>query len=142
MEEKKSSMRRILVGYDGSEGAENALSKALTLIEENGEIVLLAVIPSRSERSFVDANAYKIAREKAQRLLQEKVDSTKDANFVMSPIIERGDAAEKIIEIASKKNCDLIILGRHGQSEISPSTLGSVAQKVVTHAHKPVMIVR
>ncbi|HDD57370.1 MAG TPA: universal stress protein [Thermoplasmatales archaeon] len=142
MEEKKSSMKRILVGYDGSEGAEKALAKALTLIEENGEIILLAVIPSKSEKSFVDADAYKLAKERAQQLLQEKLDSIKSENFIITPIIERGDAAEKIIDTASKKECDLIILGRHGHSEISPSTLGNVAEKVVTHAHKPVMVVK
>ena len=53
-------MKRILVGYDGSDGAEKALNRALELIEEDGELILLAVIPSREEKSFVDSNAYKM----------------------------------------------------------------------------------
>lgn len=142
MEEKTRGMKRILVGFDGSQGSEKALSKALSLIEEGGELIILAVIPSKAEKSFVDSNAYKLARERAHQLIQEKLDSVGDTDFTVTGVVEAGDAAEKIIEMANKKECDLIILGRRGQSEISPSPLGSVAEKVVTNAHKPVMVVK
>ncbi|HDO19161.1 MAG TPA: universal stress protein [Thermoplasmatales archaeon] len=135
-------MKKILVGYDGSPGAEKALNRALSLVEEDGEIILLAVIPSRAEKSFVDTNAYRLAKEKAKKLIDAKLEELRGTSFKVRGIIEKGDAAEKIIETASGMDCDLIILGRGGQSEISPSSLGEVAEKVVTHAHKPVMVVR
>ncbi|HEC81765.1 MAG TPA: universal stress protein [Thermoplasmatales archaeon] len=135
-------MKKILVGFDGSEGSEKALLKALSLIEEGGEIVILAVIPSKAEKSFVDSSAYKLARERAHKIIQEKLNSIDTGDFDVTGVVEKGDAADKIIEVANKKDCDLIILGRRGQSEISPSPLGSVAEKVVTFAHKPVMVVK
>ncbi|HEB37592.1 MAG TPA: universal stress protein [Thermoplasmatales archaeon] len=135
-------MKRILVGYDGSDGAEKALNRALELIEEDGELILLAVIPSREEKSFVDSDAYKMVKLKADEMIRKKIEEIGEKSFSIRGIIEKGDAADKIIEVANRLNCDLIILGRKGQSEIRPDVLGSVAEKVVTHAYKPVMIVR
>ena len=46
-------MKKILVGFDGSEGAEQALSRAIMIIDEYGELILLAVIPTPSELSLI-----------------------------------------------------------------------------------------
>lgn len=135
-------MRKVLVGYDGSEGAEKALEKALSLVEDGGELILLAVIPSREEKSFVDNGAYLAVELKAEEMINDRIKRIGERNFRIIGIIKRGDAADKIIETANDLKCDLIILGRKGHTEIRPDVLGSVAEKVVTYAHKPVMIVR
>jgi len=54
--EKNRFMNKILVGIDGSE---HALNKAMTLISEYGELILLAVVPSPSDKTFVDDEIYK-----------------------------------------------------------------------------------
>lgn len=135
-------MRRILVGYDGSQGSEKALSKALSIIDEGGELVLLAVIPCKEKRSFLDRNAYELARERAKRLIEEKKDLINRHDVVVKGLVVEGDVADKIVEVANDLDCDLILLGKGGQSEINPSQVGSVAEKVIMHAHKPVMVVR
>jgi len=135
-------MRRVLVGYDGSEGSEKALARALSLVDEDGELIILAVIPSREGKSFVDRDAHAVMMERAEEMLNRKLEEIGERGFRIRGMIEEGKPAEKIIEISNKLDCDLIILGRKGQSEIGPDTLGSVAEKVVIHAHKPVMIVR
>ncbi len=142
MEEKKSSMKKILVGFDGSQGSEKALYKALNLIDEGGEIIILAVIPSRKEKSFVDKGAYEAVKKHAHELINEKISLLKSSRFKLTGIVVVGDATERIIEWADKKECDLIILGRRGESEINPKSIGSVAEKVVKNSYKPVMIVR
>ena len=60
----------------------------------------------------------------------------------MNKIIEEGNTAEKIIDIATKLNVDLIVLGSRGSNKIGIYPLGSIANKVVQYAHKPVMVVR
>ena len=52
-------MEKILIGFDGSEGAENALNKAMLLVDDDGELILLAVVHTPSDKSFVDEEAYK-----------------------------------------------------------------------------------
>jgi nucleotide-binding universal stress UspA family protein len=47
-----------------------------------------------------------------------------------------------ILEVASERNMELIVLGSHGRSGVSAVLLGSVTMKVLAHTTKPVLIVR
>jgi len=140
--EKNSTMNKILVGIDGSKGSEHALNKALILISEFGEIILLAVVPSPSEKTFVDNEIYKKLSRKANDLIKDIIGDVGENEFIIKGIVENGDAAAKIIDIANNLNVDLIMLGSKGTSKIGKYPIGSVANKVVQYAHKPVMIVR
>ena len=51
-------------------------------------------------------------------------------------------AIEGILETARAEGCDLIVMGSHGRRGIEALILGSVAQKVLTHASLPVMIIK
>ena len=51
------------------------------------------------------------------------------------------DVAGSILEY-SKKNCDLIVMGVHGENEKAPYTLGSVTRKVTMQATCPVFITK
>ena len=135
-------MKKILVGFDGSEGAEQALNRAIMIIEEYGELIILAVVPTHSDESFVDMNAYKDLKEKAQNLINSVVKDIGTHDFVVTGIVEEGNVAGKIIDLANKLRVDLIVLGSKGASEIGRYPIGSVANKVVQYAAKPVMLVR
>jgi nucleotide-binding universal stress UspA family protein len=135
-------MKKILVGFDASEGSEQALNRAVMLLDEYGELILLAVVPSPADKSFVDASAYDKIRIKAEKLINQAVLDLGDQGFSIKGMIEQGDAAAKIIDVANRLNVDLIVLGSKGQSEIGHYLIGSVANKVVQYAAKPVMVVR
>ena len=53
-----------------------------------------------------------------------------------------GPAAEEIIKVAEVRECDLIVMGSRGLSALAGLVLGSHTQKVISHAHCPVMVVR
>jgi nucleotide-binding universal stress UspA family protein len=142
VEKKKRNMKRILVGFDGSEGSENALNKAMMLIDENGELILLAVIPLPSDKNLLDEKTYQLMKTKAQNLIDTVLRDIGSHAFTITGIVEEGDIAAKIIDIASNLNCDLIVLGSKGSSELGRYPIGSIANKVVQYAHKPVMVVR
>ena len=142
MEKNIVNMNKILVGIDGSEGAKLALEKAKMLISDEGEIFLIAVVPTQREKTFVDEKIYKKIKEKANQLLKDTITEFSNYNIKINYIIEEGDAAEKIIDTALKLNVDLIMLGSKGTSKIGVYAIGSIANKVVQYAHKPVMIVR
>jgi nucleotide-binding universal stress UspA family protein len=135
-------MNKILVGIDGSEGAQLALEKAMTLISENGEIIIIAVVPTTKEKTFVEVDIYKKIKLKADQLIKNTIKEIGRKKFNISGIVEEGDAAEKIIDTAVNLNVDLITLGSRGSSKIGIYTIGSIANKVVQYSHKPVMVVR
>ncbi len=135
-------MKKILVGYDGSTGAERALDRAIMLIDEEGELILLAVVSSPSDKTFVDNEMYKKMKEKAKNLISDAIKDIDSKGLKITGMVEEGDASSIIIDLANRLKCDLIVLGSKGTSEIGRFLLGSVANKVVQYAHKPVMIVR
>lgn len=49
---------------------------------------------------------------------------------------------EGILETAEAEGCDLVVMGSHGRQGIKALILGSVAQKVLTHAKVPVLIAK
>jgi nucleotide-binding universal stress UspA family protein len=55
---------------------------------------------------------------------------------------EGEDIAALIIDVANELRCDLIVLGSRGSSSLGKYPIGSVANKVVQYAAKPVMVVR
>ena len=135
-------MNKILIGFDGSEGSKKALNRAIMLLGENGEIILLAVVPSPADKTFVDVNAYNYLKRKAKDLIYQAVLDLGNYKFKIKEMVEEGDPASVIIDVANRLNVDLIVLGSKGQSELGQYLIGSVANKVVQYAAKPVMVVR
>ena len=52
-----------------------------------------------------------------------------------------GDAADKIVEVARNKGCDLIAMSTHGRNIVSRAILGSVTDKVIRTAHVPTLTI-
>jgi nucleotide-binding universal stress UspA family protein len=135
-------MKRILVGFDGSEGSESALNKAMMLINETGELILLAVVSTPSDKNLLDTETYKQMKIKARKLIDDVIKDIGKHDFDIRGLVEEGDIAAKIIDVANELDCDLIVLGSKGLSELGNYPIGSIANKVVQYAHKPVMVVR
>ncbi len=135
-------MKKILVGFDGSEGSENALNKAMMLIEQYGTLLLLAVVPTPSDANLLDDHAQSLLKQKAQNLINDVITDVGQHDYDIKGLVEEGDVAAKIIDVATKEFCDLIVLGSKGTSELGNYPIGSIANKVVQYAHTPVMVVR
>lgn len=136
-------MKRVLVGFDGSEGAENALNKAMMIIDDDGELILLAIIPLPSDRNLLDQKTYEAIKRQAHSLINNVISDIGVHGFTINGMVKEGeDIAAVIIDVANELSCDLIVLGSKGSSALGKYPIGSVANKVVQYAAKPVMVVR
>ncbi|MBN1861534.1 MAG: universal stress protein [Candidatus Thermoplasmatota archaeon] len=136
-------MKRILVGFDGSEGAENALNKAMMIIDDDGELILLAIIPLPSDRNLLDQKTYELIKRRAHSMINDVICDIGSHGFSINGMVKEGeDIAAVIIDVANELRCDLIVLGSRGSSSLGKYPIGSVANKVVQYAAKPVMVVR
>ena len=57
-------------------------------------------------------------------------------------ILDFGPIAGTIARFAKRQRADLIVMGTHGHGVLAKILLGSVAERVISHAPCPVMTVR
>jgi nucleotide-binding universal stress UspA family protein len=57
-------------------------------------------------------------------------------------VLEVGDPATAILEVAQERPCDLIAMGTHGRTGLGRLLMGSVAERVVRQASCPVLTVK
>lgn len=74
----------------------------------------------------------------------ERFLSVLDANVrnELEAHVLEGEPATTIVGFATDHHADLIVMGTHGRTGVMHLALGSVAEKVVRHAHCPVLTVR
>lgn len=142
--------KKILVPTDGSALAQSAAATAAQLAKSQGaEVVGVYVIDPFPYIGIGDASAVGLqaylseARNAAGQALEAlgKVCKAEGVTFA-GDTIERNVVYEGVIETAESEGCDLIVMASHGRQGVSALILGSVAQKVLTHAKVPVMIVK
>jgi nucleotide-binding universal stress UspA family protein len=57
-------------------------------------------------------------------------------------VIDGGSADEAISQAAERLEVDAISMGSHGRTGVARVLMGSVAERVLRHAHRPVLVVR
>ncbi len=141
-------MRKILVGTDGSRGANRAIVAAAQLAQVTGaELCILTVGANLSGQELKKLGQIEGDIGEALELLSNQLlnQAKKRATQVGAAKIKlrsgSGDPAQVIIEIAQRENADLVVIGRRGRGRLAGLLLGSVSQKIASLAPCMVMIV-
>jgi nucleotide-binding universal stress UspA family protein len=135
----------ILLAVDGSDHAERAAKVAADLarrMESELRIVVAydPIPPFLGEPNMQEAINARLGD--AQTILNKAESGVGEVpGGVHSEMIE-GNPAEAIIEVATTRKSDLIVMGSRGRGRLAGLVLGSTSQKVVSHAPCPVLIVR
>jgi nucleotide-binding universal stress UspA family protein len=80
--------------------------------------------------------------QEAEQILKNSLDIVgKVPGEIQTEVIE-GSPAEAIINVATVRKSDVIVMGSRGMGTLGGLLLGSTSQKVVSHAPCPVLIVR
>jgi nucleotide-binding universal stress UspA family protein len=138
--------RHILIPTDGSELAEHGVTQGLALAKSLGaKVSVIFVVEPFSEMSgrFIEAVASyaELRKEQAKSALDRAANMAKEAGVSCETIqAESGQPHQAIIAAAEDKGCDLISMSSHGRSGLSAFLIGSVTNKVLTHAKTPVLV--
>lgn len=136
--------RKILVAYDGSSSARNALILAGKLAKEDQSwIKVLAVVPSYEgdlDLSGV-SNIKEAIAGPGERLLTEAREIADSQDGFILTNLEQGEPYERIVQVADEENCDLIIMGRRGTNNLDRELMGSVTSRVIGHTTKDVLVI-
>jgi nucleotide-binding universal stress UspA family protein len=132
---------KIVVGYDGSDGAKRALERAIALAGDDGQLTVIAaaeinIVTGITEGGRLDPSEVEQRRsdlEEAKGLLAER-------GVEAETIAAQGDPGDVILENA--KGADLVVVGSRGLNPFQRLLLGSVSSKVVHRAECDVLVVR
>jgi universal stress protein A len=138
-------LKRILVSIDYSSTGDRALAWAVLHARTfAAELIVLHVIErgvhfgtfGYSETPGTPELSGDHARLEAH--LREKLG---DSGLVVRALVEVGDSAFKIREVAKRDSVDLIVIGTHGKSGIGDLLFSSVEEKIIHHTGCPVLTV-
>jgi nucleotide-binding universal stress UspA family protein len=134
--------KTIVLALDGSEASRQAIPLAAELAKRDGAKIVVAHV----EEDVVGKGGGPIhatedeiqdeIRREAEELSQNGIQTSVEMRAVML-----GGPAHPIAEIADEANADLIVAGTRGHSQIAGLLVGSVTQRLLHIAHRPVLVV-
>lgn len=132
MDEK--TIRRILVGYDGSDGSEKAIAFAIDLAQKYGAAIIVCHafgnMPTTSKPSEV------------RRLINPVVERLNKLGLTTFVAMPDSLPAEGVLTAAEEHKADLVVLGSRGRGTFANLPLGSTAERVLRYAKVSVLIAR
>jgi|SRR5882672_4501327 len=142
------TIKRIVVPTDFSELSEEAVETAAAFAREWGATVDLVhvasemtyPVPPPMEVVTLPVDIASVVREASDRLAAQE-DKMRARGVACEGNVLIGKADAEIVEHADKTHSDLIIMATHGRSGLGHALVGSVAERVVQHAHCPVLTI-
>lgn len=130
--------RRLLVATGGSPWSDMAVDHALKLAQENGlEVCILCVDASRAAAGNpLDDNSG------AKDILANAEARAAAAGVTYEAHLAYGDVTEAVLETASNRQCDAIVMGSRGMTGLKRLMIGSISNAVAAKSLLPVMIVK
>lgn len=142
--------RRVVIGTDFSALSDHAMTRALPLIARGGRIDLVHCWQMPWVGSFGEALApiayddlrqtYEDALRETAARLRGALGDRPDVELVTE--LTSASSSLGLVEIATAREADLIVVGSHGRRGVRRLVLGSVAEVVVRHATCSVLVAR
>ncbi|WP_018613991.1 universal stress protein [Segetibacter koreensis] len=137
-------IKKILIAIDEGPTSEKVMSDGFQLGQSlKASMALLSVVDNTlvftdggvtpQEMIALTKNDFK---ERQKKLIKEICDGENIWTFV-----EEGKPYEVILKVADEWDADLIVLGTHGRTGASHLLVGSVAEKVIRHSPKPILVI-
>ncbi len=128
--------KQILVPLDGSDNAKKVLPIAITEAKCHDAVVVLLHVMVPLRQSFMASpNLLGQVLDELELLTKESIEQVAEQiraeGIEVETIVDRGQPAEKIYDIAQSEKCDLIIIGSHGETGNPRWRTGNVANKIL-----------
>jgi len=144
----RASYRRILVAVDFSLASVRAIQMAKE-VSADADLILLHVFDVRFEGKLRIAGVsddvihrYRIeARERALKQLYNTAKAAEVSIADYEAVVRHGDANRRILTEEETRDCDLIVMGKHGTNFAEELLLGSVTMQVLAESRSDVLVV-
>ena len=146
--------KRVLVTTDFSAPGDAAIGHAFRVGADHGaEVVLCHVIDTPptpnplyahySPSTLFQPEQRRLAEDQAAKALLERVPKEPPLSEVKHrALVTHGEPIAEILRVAKEEHADLLVIATHGRTGLKHFFLGSVVERVIRHAHCPVLVVR
>jgi nucleotide-binding universal stress UspA family protein len=134
--------RRVLVGWDASADAVEALSAAAAIVRgDAGHVVALTVVPGGLGAEAADEQHSERAaiRRRAEERFERVRGSAAGVRMSLR-IVEDRQVGQAVCAYAAEHGFDLLVLGRHGDGGVLHPRLGRVAEAAARGSAVPVLL--
>ena len=145
-----------LLGYDGSDVAQRAIERAAELVGGGAAVVLTVWEPTAGFAGYdplsgvsegmgraagLEAEMDDIGAQVAQRTAEQGAELAREHGFDATARTAEGKVWRTIVDVADELDARAIIVGTRGHSGLQSLMIGSVANGVVHHSDRPVLVI-
>ena len=139
-----AKIKKILVPLDGSKNSIRGLDVAIHMARQcqatiTGLYVVGIIRPKTNEPI---TSLEKILLDHAQKIMKKGKLKAAQQGILFFDRVSYGDDGKRIVDIAERKNFDLIVIGSRGMGAAKEIFLGSTSNYVLHKSKKPVLIVK
>lgn len=139
-------MKRILVATDGSEAAHAAIDAGIELaVDEGAELVfahVISVLEFAPHTNGAEVPPKRIPRVEDDPALCEPLARAHGHGLEAKSELLIGYPSKQILRLAKEIDADLIVVGSRELGRIKSAVLGSTSRELLSHADRPVLVVR
>jgi len=149
---RAEQFRKVLVALDGSPEAESAIGPAIALTDpKRCDVILLRVVPpvpiagdaGMAATLPIDSALTEALTQQATLYLDATADRLRSATVsVTTRVVVEPGIAQAVLREASLSGAELVALATHGARGLRRMVLGSVADKVLRGADRPILLTR
>lgn len=135
-----------MVAFDGSDSSKNALKQILKLAkEENFRATAVTVLKTGDNEADITRakNAKEASRMPGEAIVTNSVKLViKEDGDEVQMILEEGVVHKAIIDVAEKRSCDLVVMGRRSLTRVERALSGSFSAQVIRYSPLDVLVMQ
>jgi nucleotide-binding universal stress UspA family protein len=131
----------VVVGYDGSACAKEAVRVALEVARAYGERVVIAFGYELNPVAGELHDYHQALKELATKRLTEATALASGAEADVEAVIVEQAPAQALVALAQERDARVIVVGTRGESPIRGALLGSTPHKLLHLSDRPVLVV-
>jgi nucleotide-binding universal stress UspA family protein len=133
----------LLVPTDGSRYSEGSTGKAISVAKVYGaKLKVISIVDVTDEFQAQAPDAVESLVNQARQHVEAVCRKASERGVPAESFVREGEAYKVITGMAEKQAADMIIMGSHGRTGVKRMFMGSVTEKVIGHAHCPVLVVK
>jgi nucleotide-binding universal stress UspA family protein len=136
-------LEKVLLATDRSEYSEGAIREGIKFASKcSSRIYACMTLETNPEYETIGSNVFEREEAEATAYLESiKTRAAKEGVACETILHESMDASQAIVDEATDKKVDMIVIGRHGHKGLVKALMGEVAAKVIAHAPCKVLVV-